>query len=65
MKNIQESNFTLVINNLEIYFIVPRKNILNFNISNSKIEGKGLLEPFGWKKNDEQNLKIFGIEFNL
>jgi hypothetical protein len=47
---------------LEIYFIVPKDNILNFNIPN----GHGLLQPFKWEKGKEvNNIKICGIEFDL
>jgi hypothetical protein len=51
---------------LEIYFIVPKDNILNFNIPNSKVDGHGLLQPFKWEKGKEvNNIKICGIEFDL
>jgi len=50
---------------LEIYFIVPFKNISTFNIPNSQVEGQGKLQDFkGWEKNKEieQVKKIFGIK---
>jgi len=47
---------------LEIYFLVPKKQLLIFNIPNSKVEGQGLLKPF-WGENKEINqVKIRGIE---
>ena len=52
---------------LEIYFIIPKKNILKFNIPESKVEEKGSLAAFkGWEKGKEvSNIKIRAIEFDL
>jgi hypothetical protein len=53
------------VKNLDIYFLVPKKKIQEFNIKNSQITGEGLLHIFakGWEKGNEHNqVKVRGIQ---
>ena len=63
LRKIKDSK--IEIKTLEIYFLVPKKNVNKFKIKDSEITGKGLLVVFGkgWEKNKEHDqVKVRGIQ---
>jgi hypothetical protein len=69
LKNLLEiKDFKIEIKTLEIYFLVPKKNVRDFKFKYSKITGQGLLEDltrkgWGWKKTHEhEQVQVRGIQ---
>jgi hypothetical protein len=66
LKKIEKLDF--VIELVEIYFLVPMKNINNFSLSYSQVIGHGLLQQYktaqvNWKQGSEHNqIKFRGIQ---